>query len=808
MSFYTTMKKSKPTPPQSGQSVVVLMRYWIRILWPYGRRPKSCKSLCKTNRVLQEARSCILFCIVFSIAFYAQASPSGERRGGSLAAEIVDRTLTEITAGAESGRRLLIGTDTGLFSLEPQPGLPEKADALWSGGSVRKIVPLGADSGAWAILSSEGIFVSSDLRHWESRSQGLPVKTIKAFQDQKKSFFPMVQEIKDLEINPANPDIMVCATKDRVYFSRNQGRSWSSLGAPPYRTNGIKAVAAAYLPGETGSSAGNSPGVLTIFLSHSTYGLFYIQPDEAGAQWAELNGGLEKLETTGNTDEVSDIAVFPGAGDTAEIYASQTFRRRVYRLDWNRKTFELLWSDTAPFGTVDSLDPGKTGVRFLREGMIAEIDHRAADNGTGIRRLMRERTDLVELVRAIPSSLTTKPNCIVIRENPALPNAERVILNELWLLDEDDPASPAGGARPAKAAGKEGLYLPVNHAMDNYSLRPYLNVINERDLDMIVIDMKDDYGRLRFTPNNPAISAKGRVFRPLDIDAFLRDMQSRGIYTIARIVVFKDPVLAARENGKYAVWDGKNNQFWAGYYDSRRKKADITEEDRKNELITILPAADPDYEIVRTLYDERWVDPYSEEVWEYTAAIAVELTQRGFDEIQFDYIRFPTDGANLSDARYRWQENGMDMESAILSFLRHIRSRLSAPISIDIYGANGWYRTGARTGQEVELLASWVDVICPMYYPSHFEQDFLAQNPPELRPYRIYYQGTLRTSRIGRGRIIVRPYVQAFYLNVSYDRAYYDLDYVRREVEGVRNAGSPGLTYWNNSGRYDDIPMP
>jgi hypothetical protein len=188
--------------------------------------------------------------------------------------------------------------------------------------------------------------------------------------------------------------------------------------------------------------------------------------------------------------------------------------------------------------------------------------------------------------------------------------------------------------------------------------------------------------------------------------------------------------------------------------------------------------------------------------------VAGELRDRGFDDIQFDYIRFPTDGDNLEDAAYRWREQGMDMESAMLSFLRHIRARLDVPISIDIYGANGWYRTGARTGQEVEMLASYVDVICPMYYPSHFEQDFLAQAPAEQRPYRIYYLGAQRTSRIARGRVIVRPYIQAFFLNVAYDRAYYDPSYVRRETEGVRAAGNGGLTYWNNSGRYDDIPFP
>jgi hypothetical protein len=68
--------------------------------------------------------------------------------------------------------------------------------------------------------------------------------------------------------------------------------------------------------------------------------------------------------------------------------------------------------------------------------------------------------------------------------------------------------------------------------------------------------------------------------------------------------------------------------------------------------------------------------------------------------------------------------------------------------------------------------------------------------------------GTLRTARIGRGQILVRPYVQAFSLNVSYDRKFYSPEYVRQEVKGVRDAGKGGLTYWNNIGRYDDIPLP
>ncbi|MDR1971296.1 MAG: putative glycoside hydrolase [Treponema sp.] len=698
----------------------------------------------------------------------------------------------------DGGFPLLIGTGDGLYGLDLWGDL----SLLWQGGEVRQIAAAG---NSWALLSGAGVFWSDDLFHWENRSAGLPVKTIKLYQDGEKSFLPMVQELKDLMIHPGNPNVMVSATKDTVYLSRNAGRSWAGLGMPPYRTNGIKAVAAAFLP------------ELTVFLSHSVYGIHYIQPDKPGAKWTELNTGIEKLETTDNADEIADIAVVQSAGAPALIYISQSFRRRIYTLDWGRKQFKLLWADPAGgLGTIDSLSPvmpeedspapGLRGLRFVAEGMVAELSHR---EGPGA---YFNRTDILEIVREIPSYLGLEPLCLVIRSPRQGPDGKAstenlINLHELWLLFEDRAIRP----QAEQAQGREGLYLPVNRAMESGTLKPYLDILAERNLNMVVIDMKDDYGRLRFEPRNPDIARRGRVFRPLDIDAFLGEMKGRGIYTAARIVVFKDPVLADREGGKYAVWDSAAGKAWAGYYDTRRRKTTAQEqaEEKKNSPdIEILPAQDPDYEILRSYYDERWVDPYSEEVWDYIADIAVELHSRGFDEIQFDYIRFPTDGANLENARYRWQERGMDMESAIVSFLRHIRSRLDAPLSIDIYGANGWYRTGARTGQEVELLSRYVDVICPMYYPSHFEQDFLAQSPAELRPYRIYYQGAQRTARIGRGRIIVRPYVQAFYLNVSYDRRYYGPDYVRRQVEGVRDAGRGGLTYWNNSGRYDDIPLP
>ena len=279
----------------------------------------------------------------------------------------------------------------------------------------------------------------------------------------------------------------------------------------------------------------------------------------------------------------------------------------------------------------------------------------------------------------------------------------------------------------------------------------------------------------------------------INLEQFVSEYKKEGIYLIGRIVVFKDRNLANYDKKQYAVWDYKNNRPWMGVKEWAK---DAYTDDNGNEVA----ATETSY------YDENWVDPYSEEVWEYNIEIAKELIERGFDEIQFDYIRFPTDGLNFRNISYRWRDKGMDKESALVSFLSYARENINAPIGIDIYGANGWYRTGARTGQDVELMSDYVDVICPMFYPSHFEQNFLEYTPVEERPYRIYFYGSYRNTVMGRNRIIVRPWVQAFYIGVRYDRLYYGKDYVRREIFGVRDGLNRGYMYWNNSGGfYDDI---
>lgn len=674
--------------------------------------------------------------------------------------------------------RLLIGTANGLYRLT------EKAAPvlLWSGGMVKKILisPQG-----YYLLTDQGILFSRDLANWEYRNQGLPIKVLKEIVQGKKQFIQTVQDLKDLEYNPSEPAMMVTATKDGVYLSWDGGLSWSNVGMPPAKTNGIKAVAVADL---------NGPVVLA---SHSIYGVYALSVAEKPAatgnpasaksspaqKWLPLNQGLELHETTENSDEVADILVYRNSGKT-RIFALQSFRERLYELDWDTKRFTLLYKGENDFKAQDGLVGFYNSLWFVQQGNLTQFP---LNDWTGSNReniIVAPTTDqIMKAVRKaellIPEPTMSAAFLLPSEGEPS--SAVPLSLSELWLLRE--PFRQYREKPYIRAAlNQEGFYLPVNHALEEQSLNRYIHILDTKQLNMVVIDMKDDYGRLRFIPQNPEIAAKGRVFKPIDLEQFVSRMKAHGAYLVARVVVFKDPELYKKEGGKYAVWDSVLNSPWQGYYENA--------------------------EGTRIDYDEKWVDPYSEEVWAYIATISRELHQRGFDEIQFDYIRFPTDGVNLSQARFRWRDSGMDAESAILSFLRYIRGHVEAPISIDIYGANGWYRTGARTGQEVEVLARYVDVICPMYYPSHFEQTFLANNPPELRPYRIYYLGTLRAMTIARNQAIIRPYIQAFYLNVAYDRKYYNDDYVLRQLLGVQNAGNFGYTYWNNIGRYDEIPLP
>jgi hypothetical protein len=687
--------------------------------------------------------------------------------------------LTAVAAPASLPREFLAGYDAGLYRIEDG----ERAVPLWLDGEVRKIIK---SSEGWYFLTSLGVIYSRDLGVFEDRSDGLPVKTYKHVDEGRKSFSTEVQDLKDLELSSSDPLALATCTKDAAFVSKDGGKTWKSYGTPA-DTTGLKAVALAPYPG-TGEDA--------LWASHPIKGLFVRKL--AGGGWVPANQGLVFIDKT-SVEEVSDIA--PGANGA--VWAGTSFLPRLFKLEPKAKAFKAAWAEKADFGCAESIDPLPDGsLRFVGDGFVGRLDPSSG----------KVETDAGAAMVAAAAA-RAKPDWQALCASWA-EGGRQSGLTELWLLSFKD-------RKPyrAQAENKCALYLATGFVVHDASRAKYDKIMDSRKLDAVVVDMKDDFGRLRFEPRDPLLQKVGKVTSPLDVEAFVKDWKAKGRYLIARIPVFKDEVAYRYAGGKYAVWDASSNAPWQGYNLVKQAAAPAASQAQALSAATEIegppppaseatppaPSAAPQY--ARSLIKEFWVDPYCEEVWAYNVAIANEIVARGFDEVQFDYIRFPTDGANIGQASFRWKDSGMDKESALASFLRYARDNIAAPISIDIYGANGWYRSGVRTGQDVELLAKYVDVICPMLYPSHFEQGFLGQAPADQRPYRIYKIGTLRNAYIARKKIVVRPYVQAFFLNVSYDRAYYSPEYVKKEISGVRDAVNLGLTFWNNSGRYDDIPV-
>ena len=682
-------------------------------------------------------------------------------------AVLVNKNATIKRVTVEETKNTLLATEGGLKKISASG----KQTTLWKDGSVQQILPV---ENAFYFVTSKGILYTSDLQNFELRNNGLPTYIIKKFKKGETSHETHAQDLKDLAFNPLNPQEMVTATKERVYLTRDGGLNWTNIGSASLRTNGIKAVAVASM-----KTAAPGQNETVVFMAHSILGFWYYKPDSAKPDWLDANRGLECSDPNNSSDEVSDILpVVAQDGDKnqwCEIFLAQTFMPRIYHFDLDAQRSACIYKGTEPCDTIDSLWQNGNTISFIAPGKVGSFDmttNTASELNASLKDYIAEFTKSKELVNAawIPAE-----NARGLKINGG------VLLNELWLLDSGKILSPYA----AKIDGQKSLYVPAYQAHLPGGFEKFKKLILDNKLNSLVIDMKDDYGLMRFDAQDPLLTQKGVVSKyALDLDKFVKTFKEENIYLIARIVVFKDRNLANYNNGQYAVWDKKYNRPWQGISGSETLEDGTTQ---------------------TKYYDEAWVDPFCPEVWEYNVAIAKELIARGFDEIQFDYIRFPTDGQNLYNASYRWQTQGMDKEGALRSFLSYARENIDAPIGIDIYGANGWYRSGTRTGQDVETLAQYVDVICPMFYPSHFEHKFMNYYPNEERPYRIYYYGTYRNTVIARDRVVVRPWVQAFFLNLPYDRQFYDKEYVLKEVFGVRDSVDRGYMFWNNVANYVKI---
>ena len=311
-----------------------------------------------------------------------------------------------------------------------------------------------------------------------------------------------------------------------------------------------------------------------------------------------------------------------------------------------------------------------------------------------------------------------------------------------------------------KASDKNAIYVSIPAIQKD--INKYINITKNTEINAFVIDMKDDFGNIYFqSEDKTAIEIKAQK-KPLNIPQIIKKLKENNIYTIARVVVFKDQKLYQAYNGKYAIKNKNTGLPWKG--------------------------AEGEY----------WVDPFSEFVHNYNIGLAKDLEKFGFDEIQFDYIRFPADGPiQLCSFSYKKDEETYKSE-ILIDFLRSAKLSLKIPVSVDIYGFNSWYYFGNWIGQDMEELSHVVDAICPMVYPSHFGNKFYYHIEKNLRPYRIVKDGAVRAMQMADKSVCLRPYLQAFNLLSPT----WGPGYILYQINASKESSCSGYTLWNAKGDY------
>lgn len=289
------------------------------------------------------------------------------------------------------------------------------------------------------------------------------------------------------------------------------------------------------------------------------------------------------------------------------------------------------------------------------------------------------------------------------------------------------------------------------------------SLLNETELNTVVIAIKEHDGEV-YIPGVPmAESMKAYVRAIPDLESYIAHLKKEGIYTIARIVVFKDSLFA----NKHPEWAVKN----------------------------------PDGSIWKDYRGMAWMDPYQEKVWDYNLDVASRAIVLGFDEIQFDYIRFPSDG-NLKNCRYSYQQHSSTSQSAALdNFLKKADAKLKpmgARISIDVFGLTPSVADGMGIGQRFTQIVQWADFVSPMMYPSHYANGEYGIANPNSEPYRVVYRTIADAKhKLGENYKRLRPYLQDFSLGYRYGPAE-----VRAQIQAAEDQGIKDWLLWDPKCQY------
>jgi hypothetical protein len=313
--------------------------------------------------------------------------------------------------------------------------------------------------------------------------------------------------------------------------------------------------------------------------------------------------------------------------------------------------------------------------------------------------------------------------------------------------------SPAGVHQKPKYV--RGVHLTAWVAGSQKLRQPLEKLIEDTELNTLVIDIKEYEGEIYLPGYKKAEDYKSFTRAVPDFEKYIAELKKKNIYLVARIVVFKDNFLP-KKRPDLAVKDA-NGGLW-------KDRAGLT-----------------------------WVDPYNRENWDYNIGLAEQAIKMGFDEIQFDYIRFPSDG-NMKNCRYSQKHSSTTASAAIVGFLEAAHERIKptgAYLSIDVFGLTTTVSGDMGIGQKIVQMTKWADFVSPMVYPSHYAKGEYGIPDPNKAPYHTVYL-SLESAKRRIPPSKLRPYLQDFSLG-----AHYGAKEILEQVQACYDNDIPEWLLWN-----------
>jgi hypothetical protein len=320
-----------------------------------------------------------------------------------------------------------------------------------------------------------------------------------------------------------------------------------------------------------------------------------------------------------------------------------------------------------------------------------------------------------------------------------------------------------------------GIYVTL-YSASGARLDQLIEMTKRTKINAFVIDVKDDKGNMLFATNaaekySPEANKKAPI---KDVKAFIQKLKDNNIYAIARIVSFKDPAYAKLHPEKAIIYKDTGKPFT-----------------NSDGLI--------------------WVSAHDRDLWQYNLEVAKEAAEAGFNEIQFDYVRFPaSNGGKLDKLLDYRNETGESKPETIQNYLKEARKQLSplgAYISADIYGLVGSVSDDMALGQYWEAVSNVVDYVSPMMYPSHYANGTYGLPIPDAFPYETIYHCT--KDSVNRNKniqtpAIIRPWIQDFTAPWVKGHIKYGAAELEKQIKALDENGVKEYLLWNAGNKYSE----